>query len=373
MLRPRATLLIVAVLAGCSLPTGSPSATGPAANASTEPASAWKTGAIDRQFTTPALEFRSTGTHLIWSTGARAEKTGDVAPDLYASEPGGVPKLIYDNPNRDSRLEYLDGNGSKVAFIEVNSRVFGQGTWKLWHMSSLEATPKLVDEGTGDLPFFSIDDDSLVWSAVHGQPQESQLLRLDLGSMDRQVLASKPPDQVQFRFPDVDGTRVVYGTIEPQADLSSDQRHIYLLDVSAKTPAVRLDQGTSASEPAILGNDIVWKESDPKLNFLAPGSLVRFTIDSRKQEPLKLPTEGDLGFVEPSIGDGFATAWPQSDRRVYVADLQAGTYLPILDLGPTDDDPHDALALPDLSADLLAYVFSPAHGDLELRWVMLQR
>ena len=343
--------------------------------ASTAPSHpAWATGVIDQRVTTPALEFRSTGTHLIWSTGARADRTADVAPDLYASEPGRDPMLIYDNPNRDSRLEYLDGKESKVAFVEVNSRVFGQGGWKLWYMATLEAKPKLVDAGAGDqLPFFSISDDSLVWSAVHGKPERSQLLRLDLRSMDQQVLASEPPDHTQFWFPDVDGTRVVYGTVEPQADLSSDQSHVYLLDTSAKGPALRLDNSKSASEPVIQGNDIIWKETDPILNFMNAGSLIHYTLDSQKQEPLALPTFPGLGFVEPSIGDGFATAWPQSDRKMYLADLEAGTYPPILDLGATNDDPHDSVARPDLSGDLLAYVFGPAHGDLELRWVMLRR
>ena len=386
MLRKLAILGFLVAAAGCTVNPSGPPASGPRATAPTSPsptlvgsaspaatAPIASSGIIDQKLTTPALEFRSTGTHLIWSTGARADKTGDVAPDLYASEPGGVAKLIYDNPNRDSRLEYLDGNGTRFAFIEINSRVFGQGGWKLWYMPSLEATPTLVDEGASQLPFFSISDDFLVWSVVHGPPEESQLLSLDLGSMERRVLASKSPNQVQFWFPDVDGTRVVYGTVEPQADLSSDQRHIYLLDVGAKAAALRLDKGTSASEPVILGNDVVWKESDPHLNFLVAGSLVHYSIDSREQEPLQLPTEGNLGFVEPSIGDGFATAWPQSDRRLYIADLERGTYLPILDLGRTDDDPHDAVARPDLSGDLLAYVFGPAHGELELRWVTLRR
>jgi hypothetical protein len=64
-----------------------------------------KSGTLDQSVTTPALDFRSTGEWLVWSTGARANAQGDVAPDLYGAQPGETPVLLYDNPDRDSRLE----------------------------------------------------------------------------------------------------------------------------------------------------------------------------------------------------------------------------------------------------------------------------
>jgi hypothetical protein len=57
---------------------------------------------------------------------------------------------------------------------------------------------------------------------------------------------------------------------------------------------------------------------------------------------------------------------------LYVADLQSGDYPAILDLGATTADPHDAVGHADISGDLLAYIYAPASGDLELRWVLLQ-
>ena len=379
-------LLVLAVAGGCSVPPSSPSVAvpSPTAGASAAPSAdnpsgapvtnaPWRTGVIDQGLTTPALEFRSTGTHLIWSSGARADREADVAPDLFASEPGGAGRLVYDNPNRGSRLEYIDGIGTKFAFMEVNNTEFGPGNWKLWYMREPAVAPALVDEGGGgQLPFFSISEDHVVWTAVHGQPAMSQLLLLDLRTMEQRLLAEDEPGEVQYWFPDVDGQRIVYGTVEPNEDFTSDERHVYLLDLERQGDPVRLDQGTSASEPTIQGDNIVWKESDPRLNFLVAGSLVHYSIASGSREPLTIPNFEGFGFVEPTVGERYAAAWPESDRMLYIADLETGDYPPIMDLGDTNEDPHDAVAHPDIEGDLLAYKFGPAGGELELHWILLR-
>ncbi len=319
------------------------------------------------------LEYRSTGTHLIWSSGARADREADVAPDLFASEPDGVARLIYDNPHRDSRLEHIDGAGSRIAFMELNSRAFGRGNWKLWYQPDLGDPPVLVDEGGGgQLPFFSVSDDHLVWTAVHGKPAMSQLLLLELDTMEERLLAEDDPARVQYWFPDVDGQRVVYGTVEPNEDFTSDERHVYLLELDGDVDPVRLDRAMSASEPAIHGENVVWKESDPTLNFLNAGSLVHYAIDTGQLKPLDLRTPNGLGFVEPTVGERYVAAWAQYLRSLYLADLEDGDNLQVLDLGDTSDDPHDTVAHPDIEGDLLAYKFGPAGGELELRWVRLR-
>jgi hypothetical protein len=335
--------------------------------------SPWSTGALDKSTTTPALEFRSTGTKLIWSSGARADHSADVAPDLFAARPGGKAALLYDNPNRDSRLEYIDGVGDRVAFMELNDRIFGAGGWKLWYMPEPSAKPVLIDSGAGgQLPFFALSDRHLVWTIITGNPEMSELREIELGSMSRHVLASDRADHTQYWFPDIDGSRLVYGTVEPSADLSTDERHIYLLDLETGAPSRRLDKSTSASEPAIHGTEVVWKESDPTLNFLVAGDLVHDSLLTDTIQPLKLPAPSGTGFTDPSVGDRYVAAWPESDRMLYVADLQSGDYPAILDLGATTADPHDAVGHADISGDLLAYIYAPASGDLELRWVLLQ-
>jgi hypothetical protein len=332
------------------------------------------TGTIDQRYTTPALEYRNTGTYLIWSTGARADKEADVAPDLYGSTPGGSVSLLYDNPNRDSRLEFIGGDGSRIAFVEFNPRVLGEGGWKLWYLSEPGASAIEVDHGIGgQIPFFAISGDRMVWTAVHETPEQSQLLLIDLATMERRVLLSATLDRTQYWFPSIDDMRIVFGTVEPAANSQSDERHVYLLDLASQLPPERLDHSTSASEPVIRGDDVVWKESDPSLNFLIAGGLVRYSFTTKVTSPIELPTIPGLGFTDPSIGDRFVTAWPQSLRDVYLLDLRTGAFLKIMDLGPMTGDPTDTVARPSVAGNLLGYVYGPAPGQLELRWVALPR
>ena len=333
----------------------------------------WTTGVLDKSSTTPALEFRSTGTKLIWSSGARGDRSADVAPDLFAARPGDSATLLYDNPNRESRLEYIDGVGDQVAFMERNEGAFGSGGWKLWYLAGNDDEPMLIDDGGGEqLPFFGISAHYLVWTVITGRPEMSELRSLDLRTMIRRVVASDQASHAQYWFPDVDGSRLVYGTVERSADGSTDQRHVYFVDLDGDETPRRLDQSTSASEPAIHGDNVVWKESEPDLNFLVAGSLVRYSLVTNQREPLRLPAPDGTGFTDPSIGSRYVAAWPETDRMLYVADLQSGMYPAILDLGPAATDPHDAVGHADVAGNLLAYLYAPAGGDLELRWVQLR-
>jgi hypothetical protein len=334
----------------------------------------WRTGTIDQQYTTPALEFRSTGTYLIWSTGARVDPAvqteADSAPDLFAALPGGEPILLYDNPNRDSRLEFIGGYGDRFAFVEDNVRAFGLGGWKLWYLVGLGGRPQLLDQGgTGQWPFFEMSDGYLVWS--HGDENTSQLRLLDLTTMVQRVLVSEPAVKAQFYFPHIDGSRLVYNTRTLSPD-DSDICEVFFRDLASDAPPVRLDVSDTASEPAIHGDHIVWKETDPTISFLNAGTLVLYSLATRTIEPLRIPTIGTLGFTEPSMGNRYVAAWPQTNRRLYLADLQNGTFPPVLDLGPSKSQNPDYVGHPDLAGDLLAYIFGPAGGDLELRWVVLR-
>jgi hypothetical protein len=325
--------------------------------------------------TTPALEFRSTGEWLVWSTGARAKAGDDVAPDLYGARPGEQPVLLYDNPERDSRLEVVGGFGSRFAFIEVNRRVFGQSGWRLWYVGGPGSKPSIVDQGSGgQLPFFTMSAGRLVWTAITAGPGPKGTLRsMNLISLQKTTLLASPAQSQTFWFPWLDDERLVYGTIESSDGGETEQRHVYYLDLSNPDGAPqRLDGSTSASEPVIRGDIVIWKESDPRLNFLAAGHLVRHSLSSGATKPLELPAGAPtLGFTVPSIGNHFAVAWPQYDRAIYLADLDTETFPALIDLGRTNDDPHDAVVRPFVLGDLLAYTFGPATGDLELRWAIL--
>jgi hypothetical protein len=334
---------------------------------------------IDQHHTTPALEYRSTGTHLVWSSGARVDLDANVAPDLFGCEPGDPVSLLYDNPNRDSRLELVGGDGERIVFVEDNARVFGLGRWKIWYLDHPGAAASLIDEGDGKLPFFDVSESNLVWTTMTGQPTESQLWLLDLDTMQRRVLLSADAAVTQYWFPAIDGRRVVFGTLELGPGGQSEVRHVYLLDLDGNETPRRLDESGTASEPDIRGDTVVWKESSLTLSHLNGGRLVRYSLSSGEVEPLTLNpyTQSHPGgdrYIFPSIGNRYVAAWSGYDRALYLADLQTGTPLEILDLGPTVVDLHENVGqIADLADDLLAYPFGPAdNGPLELRWIILR-
>jgi hypothetical protein len=200
---------------------------------------------------------------------------------------------------------------------------------------------------------------------------KSQLLLLDLRTMQRHILLSAAPEHKQFWFPSIDGSRVVYGTVELSASGLSDENRVFLLELNGGGPPTRLDTSGSAAEPVIKGDDVIWKESDPSLNFLVAGDLIRYSISAKTRTAVTLPTAGPLGFTDPSIGASFATAWASSLRDIYLLNLHDGSSVKVIDLGPATGGEVDTVSRPHLSGELLAYIFGPAKGDLELRWVLL--
>jgi hypothetical protein len=386
--RRSVALAAVALLAACSLPppsrspdssqlTDSPTpAVSPSSPAAVE--SPWlESGTLDQSFTTPVLEYRSTGTYLVWSSGARADQDANVAPDLFGSKPGGPASLLYDNPIRDSRLELVGGDGDRIVFVEDNGHVFGPGRWKMWYLANPGGVAQLIDEGAGNLPFFDLSGARLVWTVMGGESTESQLWLLDLETMERRLLESAHADVTQYWFPSIDGHLVVYGALELTADGQGEERHIYLLDVDGEMTPRRLDaslegSGFGPSQPDIQRDTVVWKESTLQESFLVEGRLVRYSLRTGEVAPLTL-TPGHERYTFPSIGNRYVTAWAGYDRALYLADLETGRPLKILDLGPIEADQHDSVGtIADLAGDLLAYVYGPANGDLELRWIILR-
>jgi hypothetical protein len=280
--------------------------------------------------------------------------------------------LLYDNPNRDSRLELVGGDDERIVFVEDNVRVFGQGRWKMWYLAEPTAEAQLIDEGAGSLPFFDLSGTCLVWTVMSGDPLESQLWLVDLDSMQRRVLHSADAGATQYWFPAIDGHLVVYGTLELGTGGRSEERHIYLLDLDNDDPPRQLDTNGRASEPDINGDTVVWKESSLSESHLVGGRLVRYSLTKGEIEPLTLDPSHPR-YIEPSVGDRHVAAWSDNDRALYVSDLKTGIPLEILDLGATGADPHDSVGrIADLKGNLLAFIFGPANGDLELRWIVLR-
>jgi len=368
------------VVAGCvkaTGPTPSPGSSSPGPTAAPTAPPFPPSGTIDQQFTTPALDYRNTGEYLVWSTGVRGA-ADDTAPDLFGARPGQKPQLLYDNPERDSRLEVVGGDGSRFVFMEFNARAFGLGVVKLWYIPAPGKAAVVIDEAEAALfPFFAMSGNRIVWTVVHGDPQRSEVRMLDVGSMTTTVPLSSDPLKIQYWFPAIDGDHLVVGSIEPNADYTSDQRHIYLLDLAAGGPPTRLDHSNSASEPVIHGDTVIWKESDPAMHLLNAGSIVRYSLDKRTSRPVDFPVaERWIGYTNPTIGARFATAWHEDFRHLYVSDLRTGRIIRVADYDTLDETLSDgtlrnSASRAVIAGELLSYVFGHEHDDLELRWVDL--
>jgi len=220
--------------------------------------------------------------------------------------------------------------------------------------------------------------DRLVWTVVHGEPRRSELRLLDVRSMTTTVLLSADPQKIQYWFPAIDGDHIVVGSIEPNADYTSDERHIYFLDLAVGGPPTRLDHSKSASEPVIHGDTVVWKESDPTMHLLNAGTIVRYSLRTRTSRPLDIPADRWIGFTNPSVGRRFATAWHQDFRHLYIADLRTDNIVKVADYETPDETLSDGMLRDSASrayiaGDLLSYVYAHEHGDLELRWVDLSQ
>jgi hypothetical protein len=194
--------------------------------------------------------------------------------------------------------------------------------------------------------------------------------------MDRRRLLSADADATQYWFPSIDGHLVVYGTFEVNSDTQSEERHIWLLDTDGDDPPRRLDgepaSGMAPSTPEIHGDTVAWKESTAEESFLVGGNLVRYSLSTGEVEPLTLDPSNPR-YTFSSIGNRYVAAWSDNDRALYLADLEGGEPVEVLDLGPSSEDPHDNVGLVvDLAGDLLAYLYGPSEGDLELRWIVLR-
>lgn len=381
------------VLSACSAtirsaqPTMPPIARGEAtvaASSSATPVGSITPGVVfDRgtieQDTGRTMVVASSGQYVIWSSGAQSDSQDDAAPDLYAVAPGGEVLQLYDNPNRGSQLRPIVGDGSQFAFIEENFADFGYGGWVLWYIPHPSAQAVEIDRGQmAVLPYLALSGKWLVWTP--GPGDLSQIVAMDLTTGDRRTLLSSNVADTQYWYPGVDGDRLVYATIEQNAH--GDERHIYLLDLAAPGEPGRLDDVESASEPAIRADEVVWKESDPTLNFVVSGGLIHVNLGTGSTEPLLVrpgsqPTANGYpaGFDFPSVGDRFVAAWTDGydgDRALYVSDLLTSDLLLVEDLGRTTENPHDVVVRPSLRGDLLTYIFAPADGGLQLRWAVLR-
>ncbi len=333
------------------------------------------TGCLDQRYTTPLLDAKTDGRRLIWSFGGHLAAP-DTAPDLVVWEPGSAaaPQVVFSNPNRDSNLFNLVGNGSSIAFVEQNPRRYGEAGWRLWLLRAEQPTPLAIDaseEVVGapppPLPFPMLNGSDLVWSTVHrvAGRLRYELLDYSIVTGKRRVLASASVTATEYWFPSLaaDGA-LVYGTVEHQA--AGLAFHVYLTNLAGARPT-RLDPSGEVAAPAFNGSVVLWKRIAQ--NVFEPGNLERYDLATRSATPIWFGRQ--LGVNYPSVGDRYGAAWGNDYKDFEIVDLARAQ--PVLVQRWSETYPYD-IARPQIAGDLMTYLvgpYDPAASALWLCWARL--
>lgn len=310
--------------------------------------------------TAPALQSTTDGSVIVFSGGAGVED-GAHAPDLYAAMPGEPARLLFHNPDRDSDLLPVAVGGGWVAFGEANLRTLGDQAWILWLLpleggDRVELDRNPVLHGS-PYPVVAVNERHVVWQAFHetDEGERSQLIHVLLPDLVREILFSADPTRYQWWEPALDGDRLVYTEVDyvagdPGSAFKPAELYAKLLDLSSPAhEPVRLDASGRATEPAISGSTVVWKEAD---NVFIWGSLsVHSLTDGTTRFASVSPQSG---IKTPSVGNRYVAFWGIDDTEFYLYDLKLGTTAKVLQMAPDSELP--GALRPEVTGDLLVWL-----------------
>jgi hypothetical protein len=267
-------------------------------------------------------EFASDGSSIIFASGAAPDVArDDAAPDLWRLTPGpsAEPELVWRNPARDHTLAKVGGDAGAVAFVDMP--LTGERAWTFRVIPRLEAEARVLDEHPGDadvpslVPSFSVEENRVVWTAFDRGPDGpvSQLLEASSPTWEPRVMLQRPAAEAELWLPSVSGSLVAFTEVRYAADRLSDERHVYLMDLSDPGGRRRLDTSGRATMPLIVPGAVLWKEADPGFNMFNWGRMYRFdleteaitSVDSSPQEYVNYPSAGGR-FVAWRGADSFA-------------------------------------------------------------------
>ncbi|MGI8872086.1 MAG: hypothetical protein ACR2KI_05755, partial [Candidatus Limnocylindria bacterium] len=316
------------------------------------------------------------GSVIVWSAGTIGTPSDGPWPDLMSFDPNTrLVERIFVNRNRDSRLMPIALGGGHVAFTELNPRLYGPSGWRLWYVASRGAPAMLLDRSDppggveGPIPFAAVDGTRVAWATFHATPagRRAEIRMASLPSLAQRVLLSADEQRTEYWFPGLDGARLVFSTVEYNANRTADARHVYLLDLSqpAGRP-MRLDSTGDAAAPAIHGDDVVWKRSNNELNW---GSLVLHSLTTGRDLALDFGDQSQL-LGEPSIGNRYVAAEASDYHTLRLYDLTTRSAI-VVDTWP--ERGAEGAFGPHVAGDLLVFAHGVAEvgGRGELRWARL--
>ena len=130
------------------------------------------------------------------------------------------------------------------------------------------------------------------------------------------LLLERSAAERELWFPSLHGARVAFSEVVYSPDRTTDQRHVYLLDLGApESEPVRLDHSDLATMPVLVEDTVIWKEADPGFSMFNWGLLWRHDLGG--PGPMRLDT-APVDYVDtPSAGSRFV-AWSAADSFQFV-------------------------------------------------------
>jgi hypothetical protein len=335
-------------------------------------------GRLDPELTDTILEFASDGTSILFSSGLAEDAASNAAPDLWRIEAGSdqPPELLWRNPARDHSIVKLAGDLGMVAFVDIP--LDGSRAWDLWLIPRHEEDAILLDthpgprEVSGLVPSFSVQEQTIAWTAFDIGPEGpvSQLLLARAPEWEPTLLLERPAAERELWFPSLHGARVAFGEVVYSPDRTTDQRHVYLLDLGAPhAEPVRLDHSDLATMPILVEDTVIWKEADPGFSMFNWGLLWRHDIGG--PGPMRLNT-APVDYVDtPSAGSRFV-AWSAADSYQFVVYDLLEDRPRVIESYPAAE--HANVLRPHIAWDLLVWLYAEgetADGYAEIRYAFL--
>jgi hypothetical protein len=334
---------------------------------------------LDRAWTRAILEFASDGESIIYSTSDLTVPPNDFAPDLWRYRPGAdQPELLWRNPLRDRVLPNIGGELGTWAFVDMP--VSGERAWNFWLLPHVGAEAILLDSHPGDesvpswVPSFNVHQGQIAWTSFDLGPggPVSQLLYARAPDWTPTVVLERDARIAELWLPSMRDTDLVFCEVVYSEDHSTDERHVYVMDVAMPEVAPRrLDQSGLATMPLALWNGgIVWKEAGRGFNMFNWGRL--FHYDEETGEITSLPTRPQAEVNYPSAGTRFIAAWGATSGAfgVYDLDLRATR---LIDQAARGEE--IAFLRPHIHGDLLVWLQVEGIGErakpLEIRYAFM--
>ena len=335
-------------------------------------------GSLDPELTDTILEFVSDGESILFSSGRADDAPRNAAPDLWRVAAGSdePPELVWRNPVRERSIVRIAGDLGMVAFVDIP--LDGTRAWDLRLIPRHAEEAILLDSHPGDaavsglVPSISVQEQTVAWTAFDHGPDGpvSQLLVARAPDWEPTLLLERNAARGELWFPSVYGARVAYSEVVYSPDRTSDERHVYLMDLGAPdaTP-VRLDHSDLATMPILVDETVIWKEADSGFSMFNWGLLWRRDLGG--PGPRRLDTT-PVDYVDnPSAGSRFVAWWSADAFQFVVYDL--------LEDRPRIIERYSAASQanvlrPHIAWDLLVWLYAEgetADGFAEIRYAFL--